>query len=158
MSSGPFKEHVATVASISRYDSQGEDRTGASYRSQLHQSQNVTYDFSIDGGAIANHNLELKYAIPAGALVYASTMYATTTVTSGGALTGTVGVVAAGDLNAAAATIAQVNAGWHEPRVGAVAPVVTTAETTNVIFTIAAAAATAGVVYVNIEYLLPGDA
>lgn len=157
MSSGPFKEHVATVASISRYDSQGEEQTGASYRSQLHQSQNVTYDFSIDGGAIANHNLQLKYPIPAGALVYASTMYATTDVVGAG-FTAAVGVVAASDLTATAATLAQVNVGFHEPRVAGVAPVVTTAETTNVIFTIAGGAATAGVVYVNIEYLLPADA
>ena len=154
-----FKEHIASVASISRYDAQGEERTGASYRNQLHKSQNVVYDFSVNGGAISDISLALPYPIPANALVYSSTMYATTDVDSAAdALTAELGVVVAGDLSAAAVTQAQLNAGWREPRNSAVAPVVTTAETSSILLTIAAAAATAGVVSINIEYLLLSDA
>jgi hypothetical protein len=156
--SGVFREHVATVASISNYDSQGPNSTGASYKTQLHKSQTVEYDFAVDGGAAGNINLALKYPIPAGSIVYASLMYATTTYASGGASTVEVGINAATDMSAAPVTIAQVNAGWYEPRASAVAPVVAAAEVTNVIFTIATAAATAGVVSVNVQYLEPNDA
>lgn len=158
MSTGVFKEHVATVASISRYDSEGPDSTGASYRTQLHKSQTVEYDFAVHGGAISTINLPLKYPIPAGSIVYASTAYATTTFASGGAATVRFGADAANDLNAAVITIAQINAGWHEARESAVAPVITTAERTALTITIATAAATAGVISLNVQYLEPNDA
>ena len=158
MSTGVFKEHVASVASISRYDADGAENTGASYRTQLHQSQNVEYDFAVDTGAIGTFNLELPYAIPSGSIVYASLAVASTTVTSGGAATIALGVDASSDLTATPISLAQMNAGFYEPRVGAVAPVITTAERSVVQISIATAAITAGVVTVNIQYLLPNDA
>ena len=155
MSTGVFREHTATVANISHYDPQGPNSTGASYKTQLHKSQTVEYNFSVDGGAISTIDLELKYPIPSGSVVYASTAYATTAVTSGGAATVRFGVDAADDLNAAAITLAQINAGWHEARDSAVAPVITTAERTSLNISIATAALTAGVISVNVQYLEP---
>lgn len=153
-----FREQRASVLSVDRYDSQGPNGTGDSYRSQLHQSQSVKYDFSRDGGLVSAISLTLKYPIPSGALVYASTAYATTTVTSGGAATFDIGVDAAGDMNAAPVTLAQMNAGWRESRESAVAPVVTTAERSVITMTVGTAALTAGVVTINLEYILPADA
>lgn len=158
MSTGVFREHVATVASINYYDSRGPDNTGASYKTQLHKSQTAEYDFSRDGGLVSAITINLPYPIPSGSIVYASTSLATTTVTSGGAATFDVGVDAAGDLNAAPVTLAQMNAGWRESRESAVAPVVTTAERTTLTLTIGTAALTAGVISVNVEYLEPFNA
>jgi hypothetical protein len=158
MSTGVFREHVASVASISRYDSEGPESTGASYKTQLHKSQTVEYDFSVDGGLVSTINLELKYPIPSGSIVYASTAWATTTYASGGASTVSFGVDAANDLNAAPITVAQINAGWRESRESAVAPVITTAERTVLTITIGTAAATAGVISLNVEYIEPNDA
>lgn len=156
--SGVFREHVATVASISHYDSEGANSTGASYKTQLHKSQTVEYDFAVDGGLISTITMALKYPIPSGSIVYASTAYATTTFASGGAATVAFGADASSDLSAAPVTIAQVNAGWYEPRESAVAPVITTAERTTLSITIATAAATAGVISLNVQYLEPNDA
>lgn len=153
-----FREQKASVLSVDHYDSQGPNRSGDSYRAQLHQSQSVKYDFSRDGGAVSAITLNLKYPIPSGALVYASTAYATTTVASGGAATFDIGVDAAGDMNAAPVTLAQMNAGWRESRESAVAPVITTAERSSITLTIGTAALTAGVITINLEYLLPADA
>lgn len=155
---GVFRENVSTVASISQYDPQGANQTGASYKSQLHKSQTVEYDFSRDGGAQSTIQLSLPYPIPSGSLVYASTAYATSTYASGGASTVSFGVDAANDLSAAPVTIAQINAGWRESRESAVAPVVTTAERASLSITIATADATAGVISLNVEYLEPFDA
>lgn len=158
MSTGVFKERVATVASIDRYDSQGPTNTGASYKTQLRKSQSVEYDFSRDGGLVSTINLDLPYPIPSGSVVYSSLAFATTTYASGGASTVSFGIDAANDLTATPITVAQINAGFYEPRVGAVAPVITTAERTQVSITIGTAAATAGVITVNVEYLEPNDA
>lgn len=158
MSTGVFREHVATVASIGRYDSEGPNNSGASYKTQLHKSQTVEYDFSRDGGLVSTINLNLKYPIPSGSIVYSSTALATTTYASGGASTVSFGVDAANDLSAAPVTVAQVNAGWRESRESAVAPVVTTAERSVLTVTIATAAATAGVISFNVQYLEPFNA
>jgi len=158
MSTGVFRERVATVASIDRYDSQGPTGKGASYKTQLRKSQSVEYDFSRDGGAQGTINLTLPYAIPSGSIVFSSLGYATTTYASGGASTVSFGVDAANDLTATPITLAQINSGFYEPRVGAVSPVVTTAVRTQLSVTIGTADATAGVITLNVEYLEPNNA
>lgn len=155
--SGVFREHVATVGSISQYDPQGADKTGASYKTQLHKSQTVEYDFSRDGGLVSTIQLNLPYPIPSGSIVYASTALATT-LYAGLNSTVSFGVDAANDLSAVPLSVAQINAGWRESRESAVAPVVTTAERTTLSVSIATAAATAGVISLNVEYLEPFDA
>jgi hypothetical protein len=128
---------------------------GASYKSNHGKVQVVKYDFAVQGGAISSINLDLPYPIPSGSIVYASMIKPVTTYASGGASTVSLGIDAADDLSAAPLSIAQVNAGFREPRDAAVSPVVTTAERKVVSVTIAAFAATAGAFDVYIEYYEP---
>ena len=146
-----FREQKASVASIDHYDA-----TRDSYLAQITKSQTVKYVFSVNAGAQGNINIPLKYPIPSGSIVLRTISYATTTY-AGANSTIRLGLNAANDLNAAAITVAQINAGWQESRESAVAPVVATAERSNLIFTIGGADATAGVVRITIEYLLPFD-
>lgn len=154
MSTGVFREHVATVASIDRYDSEGPNHTGASYKSNHGKVQVVKYDFAVHGGAVGAINLDLPYPIPSGSIVYASMVKPGVTFAGAGS-TVTLGVDAAGDMTNTALTIAQVNAGFREPRDNADAPVVTTAERKVAVVTIAVGAATAGSFDVYLEYYEP---
>ena len=155
MSTGVFREHVATVASIDRYDSEGPTHMGASYKSNHGKVQVVKYDFAVQGGAQGDISLDLPYPIPSGSIVYASMVKPGATYASAGASTVSIGVDAAGDMSSSALSIAQVNAGFREPRNAAVSPVVTTAERKVVLVTIAAADATAGSFDVYLEYYEP---
>lgn len=157
--SNVFKEGVATVASINNYDAPGTENTGASYKVQNVKMQRATYNFARDGGAVSTINLTLPYSIPTGSTITRVFTDVQTAVTSGGAATAALGIVAAGDLEAATVvTGAPWTAGSHLGTLtGGAVLVVTTAATSTILFTVATAALTAGDVTVLVEYFEGSD-
>jgi hypothetical protein len=122
------------------------------------QAAKATYDFSVDGGAVATIQLANSPTIPAGAIVLGGIIEPITTVTSGGAATIAVGVGSGAQTAAikAATGFASFNA------LLSVLPIWTSGffEVTadgKISITIAAATVTAGKFSVQIVYLLAGQ-
>jgi hypothetical protein len=117
----------------------------------------VRYSFAVDGGAIGSINGAGATIIPSGAVVLATLLNVVTAVTSGGAATLAVGVEAAGDQQTGTAVSGAPwsTTGWKwATQTFTTAPDVTTAAR-DVVFTIATATVTAGVVDAYVFYLLP---
>lgn len=126
-------------------------------RRGLEPAKNVAYfeyDFAIDGGAIGTIALRGN-KLPKGAIVTSGMLYVNTAVTSGGAVTMTLGVVTAVDVLASTLKGAMTLAAVLDvvPAGTAATAILTTTDGKGVTLTIGVAAITAGRFTVALEYL-----
>jgi hypothetical protein len=124
------------------------------------QVAKATYDFTVDGGAIATIQPVSSPIIPAGAIVLGGIIHASVAPTSGGGATIAIGIGTGAQATAIKAATAIATYALNTPVV--VIPVwsagffKTTADG-KITFTIAAAALTAGKIDVHIVYVMGGE-
>lgn len=140
---------------------QGSINAGAQKGAGALQEVKVTYDFSVDGGAVGTITPKSSILIPAGAVIFGGFIQGITLPTSGGAATIAIGLGSGAQVAAlkAATAIATYAAGATVAiiPVFAAANVVKAAAETFVTFTIATAALTAGKVQVTLFYYMQGE-
>ena len=151
--------HVASVASINRYDPPGTENTGASYLTQKVKTVAATYSFARNGaGIVGNNTLDLPYPIPSGA--YVTRVFTDPTTTLAGPTLVGLGIEAAEDLvaNTAVGGAPWVDTSAHLATLaGGAALVRTTAERTSLIVSQTVAVLSAGEVTIVVEYIEGGD-
>lgn len=140
---------------------QGSINAGAQRGAGALQEVKVTYDFAVDGGAVATITPKSTVIIPAGAVIFGGFIQGITLPTSGGAATIAIGLGSGAQAAAlkAATAIATYAAGATVALIPVftAASVVKAAAETPVTFTIGTAALTAGKVQVTIFYYMQGE-
>lgn len=116
----------------------------------------MTYDFSVDGGAVSVITPTNSPTIPLGAIILGGTIDITTTLTSGGAATIALGLGSGAQVAALKAALAV--ASWTAGQLALIpvftaATYVKSAAATRLTLSIAAAALTAGKFDVNLVYV-----
>ena len=137
-------------------DPVAESTAGDPFVSGSIRTARARWSFAVDGGAVGSINGIGSNIVPSGAVVVGTLINVVTAVTSGGAGTLAVGVEAAGDQQTAAAVSGAPwsTTGWKwATQTLTTAPDVTT-QARDIVFTIATAALTAGVVDVYVFYLV----
>lgn len=142
-------------------EGKGAINAGAQRGAGALQEIKVTYDFSVDGGAVATITPKSSVLIPAGAVIFGGFIQGITLPTSGGGATIAIGLGSGAQVAAlkAATAIATYVAGATVALIPVftAASVVKAAADTFVTFTIATAALTAGKVQVTLYYYMQGE-
>ena len=125
------------------------------------QEAKTTYDFSVDGGAVATITPKSSVIIPAGAVIFGGFIQGITLPVSGGGATIAIGLGSGAQVAAlkAATAIATYAAGATVALIPVftAASVVKAAADTAITFTIGTAALTAGKVQVTVFYYMQGE-
>lgn len=120
----------------------------------------MTFDFSVDGGAIGTITPSGSPKLPAGAIILGGVIDVTTLLTSGGAATVGLGLGSGAQVASLLAPITVAGAPWSTAGVKPVIPVFTAATAvkvaaeTQLTLTIAAFVVTAGKFDVNLVYVI----
>ncbi len=142
-------------------EAQGANNPSDQFGAGGAQVAKATYDFAVDGGAIATIQLVNSQLIPAGALVFGGLIDGITLPTSGGAATIAIGFGAGAQTAAlkAATAFGTFTAGVILPLipVWTAASTVKVAAETKISVTIATATLTAGKFAVQIYYHMAGE-
>jgi hypothetical protein len=152
--SSVFREHVATVSSVEKYDA-----TAASNLVSRMKTQTCNYNFAVDGATVAgaDFSLALGAPIPAGSVI--TRIIVTNTAASVGPTNLGLGVLAANDLIAATAIAgAPWTVGSHVAALVAPLTATTVANptgTTALLMTPTVAAHSAGNITFTIEWMEP---
>lgn len=140
---------------------QGSINAGAQRGAGALQEVKATYDFAVDGGAVATITPKATVTIPAGAVIFGGFIQGITLPTSGGGATIAIGLGSGAQAAAlkAATAIATYVAGATVALIPVftAASVVKVAAETPITFTIGTAALTAGKVQVTIFYYMQGE-
>lgn len=142
-------------------EGKGAINAGAQKGAGALQEIKVTYDFAVDGGAVATITPRSSIQVPAGAVIFGGFIQGITLPVSGGGATIAIGLGSGAQVAAlkAATAIATYAAGATVALIPVftAASVVKAAADTFVTFTIGTATLTAGKVQVTLYYYMQGE-
>lgn len=110
------------------------------------------YDFSVDGGAVAQITPKLSPVIPAGSIIFGASMHVTTACTSGGSATVSADLAAGADIVAATAVASLTDDAVIAGKIAPDASPITLLADQAIKVTVGTAALTAGQIEVAVIY------